>query len=70
MCIDQCFPQSVHAFAPSHCLWVPSTGLGNTGTDDNYFTKNVYFIIHRLSVEPHDSLVQQLVAEAWTRLDR
>lgn len=27
-------------------------------------------IICRLNVEPHDSLVQQLVSEAWLRIDR
>lgn len=25
---------------------------------------------HRLNVEPHDSLIQQLVSEAWLRIDQ
>lgn len=28
------------------------------------------FPIFRLNVEPHDSLIQQLVSEAWLRIDR
>lgn len=30
----------------------------------------VLLISCRLNVEPHDSLVQQLVSEAWLRIDR
>ncbi len=29
-----------------------------------------YYPSLRLNVDPHDSLVQQLVSEAWLRLDR
>ncbi|XP_023646505.2 FAST kinase domain-containing protein 1, mitochondrial [Paramormyrops kingsleyae] len=37
--------------------------------DDDTVVNMLYDVL-RLSVEPHDSLIQQLVAEAWTRLDR
>lgn len=29
-----------------------------------------YCLSFRLNVDPHDSLVQQLVSEAWLRVDR
>lgn len=30
----------------------------------------IVYLLSRLNVEPHDSLVQQLVSEAWLRIDR
>lgn len=30
----------------------------------------IVYLLSRLSVEPHDSLIQQLVSEAWLRMDR
>ena len=32
--------------------------------------KLYYCLSCRLNVDPHDSLIQQLVSEAWLRMDR
>ncbi|TNN03038.1 hypothetical protein fugu_000067 [Takifugu bimaculatus] len=37
---------------------------------DNLMLVDILYSFLRLNVEPHDSLVQQLVSEAWLRIDR
>ncbi|XP_067372769.1 FAST kinase domain-containing protein 1, mitochondrial isoform X2 [Channa argus] len=37
---------------------------------DNFMLVDMLYSFLRLNVDPHDSLVQQLVAEAWQRVDR
>ncbi|XP_041806935.1 FAST kinase domain-containing protein 1, mitochondrial [Chelmon rostratus] len=37
---------------------------------DDFMLVDMLYIFLRLNVDPHDSLVQQLVSEAWLRIDR
>ncbi|XP_047457317.1 FAST kinase domain-containing protein 1, mitochondrial isoform X2 [Mugil cephalus] len=37
---------------------------------DDFMLADMLYIFLRMNVEPHDSLVQQLVSEAWLRVDR
>ncbi|KAG8000677.1 FAST kinase domain-containing protein 1 [Nibea albiflora] len=37
---------------------------------DDFMLVDILYSILRLNIDPHDSLIQQLISEAWLRLDR
>ncbi|TMS06251.1 FAST kinase domain-containing protein 1, mitochondrial [Larimichthys crocea] len=37
---------------------------------EDFMLADILYSILRLNIDPHDSLVQQLISEAWLRLDR
>ncbi|TKS67237.1 FAST kinase domain-containing protein 1, mitochondrial [Collichthys lucidus] len=40
------------------------------GVMEDFMLVDILYSILRLNIDPHDSLVQQLISEAWLRLDR